>query len=196
MYEYISGKVAELTPTYAVIDCSGVGYFLNISLQTYSEIGSLSEFKLYVHYIVREDVQVFYGFSSKQERELFRSLISVSGVGGGTARMILSTYQTAELENIIVQGNSSLLSKVKGLGVKTSQKIIVELRDKIQKGSTPVSLSSVTAAASSASFDEAVAALLMLGFTKQASEKAILSVIKENPAAAVEQVVRLSLKKM
>lgn len=195
MYEYIKGKVAELTPTYAVIDCSGVGYMLNISLQTYSEMGTLAEFLLYVHYIVREDAQILYGFSSKLERELFRSLISVSGVGGGTARMILSTYQSEELENIIVQGNSGLLSKVKGLGVKTSQKIIVELRDKIQKGSSS-STQSPTLAASSAVFDEAVAALLMLGFTKAASEKAILSVIKENPSAAVEQVVRLSLKKM
>lgn len=195
MYEYIKGKVAELTPTYAVIDCGGVGYILNISLQSYTEIETLTEALLYVHYIVREDVQIFYGFSSKHERELFRSLISVSGVGGGTARMILSTYQTQELEEIIVQGNSGLLSKVKGLGVKTSQKIIVELRDKIQKGSTSAS-QNPTIAISSAVLDEALAALMMLGFGKQASEKAIIAVTKENPSATVEQVVRLSLKKM
>lgn len=196
MYEYIKGKVAELTPTYAVIDCGGVGYMLNISLQSYTEIGTQTDALLYVHYIVREDVQIFYGFSSKHERELFRSLISVSGVGGGTARMILSTYQTSELEDIIVQGNSGLLSKVKGLGVKTSQKIIVELRDKIQKGSPSSTGGAPTIAISSMVLDEALAALMMLGFGKQMSEKAILAVTKDNPSATVEQLVRLSLKKM
>lgn len=195
MYEYVRGKIAEVSPTYAVIDCGGVGYMLNISLQTYSEIELLSDCTLYIHYIVREDTQLFYGFSSKRERDLFRALISVSGVGGGTARMILSTYQSSELETIIVQGDSAMLSKVKGLGVKTSQKIIVELRDKVHKGSTESGGVTVSAP-SSAIFDEAIAALTMLGFTKQASEKAIKSVLKEDPTASVEQVVRLSLKRL
>ena len=131
MYEYISGKIAELAPTYAVIDASGVGYYLNISLQTFSAIEGNDAARLYVHFAVREDAQVFYGFATKLERELFRMLISVSGVGGNTARMILSTYSTAELRNIIATENAVLLKNVKGLGLKTAQKIIVELSGKM-----------------------------------------------------------------
>ncbi|MBQ5396306.1 MAG: Holliday junction branch migration protein RuvA, partial [Alistipes sp.] len=126
MYEYISGLVADLAPTYAVIDAGGVGYYVNISLQTYSAIEGEKSARLYVHFVVREDAQLLYGFATKLERELFRHLISVSGVGGNTARMILSTYSTAELRNIIATENAVLLKNVKGLGLKTAQKIIVE----------------------------------------------------------------------
>ena len=128
MYEYIKGTVAEVAPAYAVIDVGGVGYYLHISLETYSAIEHETETRLYVHYVVREDAQLLYGFSTKAERELFRLLISVSGVGGNTARMILSTYSPRELQGIITAGNAVLLKNVKGLGLKTAQKIIVELR--------------------------------------------------------------------
>ena len=131
MYEYIKGTVAEVAPAYAVIDAGGVGYYLHISLETYSAIEHETETRLYVHYVVREDAQLLYGFSTKAERELFRLLISVSGVGGNTARMILSTYSPRELQGIITAGNAVLLKNVKGLGLKTAQKIIVELSGKI-----------------------------------------------------------------
>ena len=127
MYEYISGRVAELAPTYAIIEAAGVGYYINISLNTYSEIEHEESVRLYVHFVVREDQQQLFGFSTKVERELFRQLISVSGVGGNTARMILSTYSPRELQNIIATENAVLLKNVKGLGLKTAQKIIVEL---------------------------------------------------------------------
>ena len=131
MYEYIKGTVAEVAPAYAVIDVGGVGYYLHISLETYSAIEHETETRLYVHYVVREDAQLLYGFSTKAERELFRLLISVSGVGGNTARMILSTYSPRELQGIITAGNAVLLKNVKGLGLKTAQKIIVELSGKL-----------------------------------------------------------------
>ena len=124
MYEYISGTLAEVAPAYAVVDVGGVGYFVNISLNTYSEIEKLDSVKLFLHHIVREDAEMLYGFSSKEERDLFRLLISVSGVGGNTARMIQSTYSPSELRNIIATGNATLLKNVKGLGLKTAQKII------------------------------------------------------------------------
>ena len=131
MYEYISGSLTELSPTYAVVEAAGVGYYINISLQTFSAIEGSAQARLYVHFVVREDAQILYGFATRQERELFRLLISVSGVGGNTARMILSTYSTSELRNIISTANAVLLKNVKGLGLKTAQKIIVELSGKM-----------------------------------------------------------------
>ena len=194
MYEYIQGSVAELAPAYAVIDAGGVGYFLNISLQTYSEIENAASAKLYVHHIVREDAHLLYGFASKRERELFRLLISVSGVGGNTARMILSTYSTSELQNIIATGNAVLLKNVKGLGLKTAQKIIVELNGKM------LDLSDVESSAvvhkDNEVYDEALAALVMLGFAKAASEKTLRQILKESPSITVEDAVRDALKRL
>ncbi|MBQ2024449.1 MAG: Holliday junction branch migration protein RuvA, partial [Alistipes sp.] len=131
MYEYITGKLTEVAPAYAVIEAGGIGYFINISLQTYSEIEHNDTATLYLHYIVREDAHILYGFATKVERELFRLLIGVSGVGGNTARMIQSTYSPTELRNIIGTGNAVLLKNVKGLGLKTAQKIIVDLSGKM-----------------------------------------------------------------
>lgn len=198
MYEFFEGAVAELTPACAVINCGGVGYFLNISLQTYSEIENKDRVKLYSHYIVREDVQILYGFATKLEREHFRLLISVSGVGGGTARMILSTYKSDELANIICDENATLLKSVKGLGMKTAQKIIVELKDKIVgDGRDTLSLlGKDKVGASSQIYDEAIAALTMLGFARNSSDKVIKAMIKDNPDATVEQIIRMSLKKL
>ena len=194
MYEYISGKLAEVTPTYAIVEAAGVGYFINISLKTYSEIEHNAEARLYVHFIVREDQQALFGFSTKIERELFRRLISVSGVGGNTARMILSTYTVRELQNIIATENAVLLKNVKGLGLKTAQKIIVELSGKMLELGTDVMESMATPAVNNAAYDEALAALQMLGFQKAASEKVLKSLFKDDPAIAVEDAVRAALK--
>ncbi len=199
MYEYIKGTLADLTPAYAVIEAGGVGYYLNISLQTYSEIEGLTEAKLYVQaQVVMDKPQVFYGFATRQEREVFRRLLSVSGVGGNTARMILSTYAPRELANIIATENAVLLKNVKGLGLKTAEKIIVELKDKIAAAAltphdTPLA---AIPSASGEIYDESLAALTMLGFPKAASEKALRNILKENPSASVEEIIRLSLKKL
>ena len=197
MYEYIRGKVAEATPTYAVIEAAGVGYFINISLKTYADIERSNEALLYVHYIVREDQQSLYGFSTKLERELFRQLISVSGVGGNTARMILSTYTSHELQNIIATENAVLLKNVKGLGLKTAQKIIVELSGKmIELGASDLLLTPVQRGERNEAYDEALAALAMLGFQKTASEKALTAIFKESPTMSVEDAVRSALKRL
>ena len=196
MYEYISGTVAEATPAYAVIDAGGVGYYLHISLETFSAVEHAQNARLYVHYIVREDAQILYGFATKVEREFFRHLISVSGVGGNTARMILSTYSPRELQSIITTENAVLLKNVKGLGLKTAQKIIVELSGKLtalfdgDAGPLPV------AGNGDAVYDEATAALVMLGFPKAASDKVVRAILKEQPDISVEETVRMSLKRL
>lgn len=198
MYEYITGQVAEATPTYAVIEAAGVGYFINISLKTFSDIEHQEQVRLFTHFIVREDVQTLFGFSSKIERELFRRLISVSGVGGNTARMILSTYTPQELQNIIATENAKLLKNVKGLGLKTAQKIIVELSGKMLElaGADFTTTSVPSKEVSSQIFDEALAALSMLGFQKGASEKVLRNILKENPSMAVEELIRHALKQL
>lgn len=195
MYEYISGKVAELAPTYAVVEAAGVGYYINISLQTFSAVEHADDVRLYVHFIVREDAQTLYGFATKEERELFRSLISVSGVGGNTARMILSTYSPSELRNIIATENAVLLKNVKGLGLKTAQKIIVELSGKMALMGQQ-SVAEVSAAVSGGIYDEAMAALMMLGFQRAASDKALKAILRESPSIAVEEAVRQALRRM
>ncbi len=191
MYEYIRGKVVEAAPTYAVIDVGGVGYHLQISLETFTAIEHAGEAMLYTHYVVREDAQLLYGFATKVERELFRLLISVSGVGGNTARMILSTYSPADLQGIITAGNAVLLKNVKGLGIKTAQKIIVELTGKL----TALGADAAAAVATGGNADEAVEALVMLGFAKGAAEKVVRAVVRENPSVSVEELVRMSLKR-
>lgn len=200
MYEFISGKIADLTPAYAVIEASGVGYYLNISLQTFSEIERSSEARLYVHFAVREDAQVLYGFATVAERELFRRLISVSGVGGNTARMVLSTYSPSELAGIISSENAVLLKNVKGLGLKTAEKIIVELRDKMA-GITAATAGggiagSQASPAGDATHSEALAALAMLGFSRAASDKVVRAVMASSPGLPVEDVIRHALKKL
>ena len=197
MYEYISGLVAEATPTYAVVEAGGVGYFLHISLKTYADIEHAKEAKLFVHFIVREDQQQFFGFSRKIERELFRQLISVSGVGGNTARMILSTYTAHELQNIIATENALLLKNVNGLGLKTAQKIIVELSGKmLELGASDMMFQSSISTPDNAIFDEAMAALQMLGFQKSASDKTLKTIFKDNPKISVEEAIRTALKQM
>ena len=196
MYEYISGKVVELAPTYAVVEAAGVGYYINISLQTFSAVEHADDVRLYVHFIVREDAQTLYGFATKEERELFRSLISVSGVGGNTARMILSTYSPSELRNIIATENAVLLKNVKGLGLKTAQKIIVELSGKLTTLAVQTDIAGMPASPSAETADEALAALVMLGFARTAAEKVLRAVLREAPGASVEEIVRMALKRL
>ena len=194
MYEHIRGTLAELSPACAVVETAGIGYLVNISLNTYSEIEHRSDVKLYLHYIVREDAQILFGFATREERELFRMLISVSGVGGNTARMILSTYSPRELQNIIATGNAVLLKNVKGLGLKTAQKIIVELSGKLT-AAQDIALQG-GAPSDNAAFDEAAAALAMLGFQKSAADKVLRAIFKEQPSVQVEDAVRLALKRL
>ncbi len=196
MYEYISGSLTELSPTYAVVEAAGVGYYINISLQTFSAIEGAESVRLYVHFIVREDAQILYGFATRQERELFRLLISVSGVGGNTARMILSTYSTSELRNIISTANAVLLKNVKGLGLKTAQKIIVELSGKMVDLGLEAKAAKPAGEVDNEVFNETVAALVMLGFQKGASEKVVKALLKEDPNIQVEDAVRLALRRM
>lgn len=198
MYEYITGALAETAPAYAIVETGGIGYFINISLQTYSEIEGRTEVKLFLHHIVREDAQILYGFATKIERDLFRMLIGVSGVGGNTARMIQSTYSPSELQNIIATGNSTLLKNVKGLGIKTAQKIIVDLSGKVLDltDGGAAAASAVAAGATTEAFDEALSALVMLGFQKGASDKVLRKLLKNNPSATVEELVRLALKQL
>ncbi len=199
MYEYIQGPLVELTPTYAVVEAGGVGYMIIISLQTFAEIENAESVRLYVHFAVREDAQILFGFATKAEREIFRLLISVSGVGGNTARMILSTYAPHELANIISTENAVLLKNVKGLGLKTAQKIIVELKDKISGiAAAGGDVGDMRSAASpdSETASEAVAALAMLGFGKGASEKVVKTIMKDSPSLKVEEIVRQALKRL
>lgn len=198
MIEYVRGELAELTPALAVIDCNGVGYAANISLNTYAAIQGKKACKLYIHEAIREDAHVLFGFADKQERELFLLLISVSGIGGNTARMILSALSPSELVNVISNENANLLKSVKGIGLKTAQRIIVELKDKLKTGTVAASagISSLSSPANVQIQDEAVSALTMLGFPQAASQKVVLAILKEEPDAQVEKVIKLALKRL
>ncbi|MBQ0079965.1 MAG: Holliday junction branch migration protein RuvA [Alistipes sp.] len=195
MYEYLYGKISELAPTYCVVDVMGVGYMVNISLQTYKALQVDTPAKLYTHFVVREDAQILYGFFTKDEREFFRLLTSVSGVGGSTARMVLSTYTVDEISNIVATQNASLLKNVKGLGLKSAQKIIVELSGKLPDlGEISSDKPSSSKVARSASFDEALQALTMLGYQKVASEKALTKIFEADPDITTEQALKLAFK--
>ena len=198
MIEYLKGEIAELTPATAVIDCNGVGYAASISLNTYSAIQGKKTCKLYIYEAIREDAYSLFGFADRQERELFLLLISVSGIGGNTARMILSALSPGELINVISNENANLLKSVKGIGLKTAQRIIVDLKDKIKTGAVAAANIGGTATlpANNEVMDEAVAALTMLGFAQGPSQKVVIGILKEEPSAPVEQVIKLALKRL
>ena len=199
MIEYIKGKLDEATPALAVVDCNGVGCGINISLNTYSAIQGKKDIKLYIYEAIREDAYVLYGFATKEERELFLLLISVSGIGGNTARMILSALSPSELCNVISSGNEKLLKTVKGIGLRTAQRIIVDLKDKIATVNMPVAGGMGTnaiATANSEIYEEAVAALTMLGFAAAPSQKVTNAILQEEPDAPVERVIKLALKRL
>ena len=200
MIEYVRGELAELTPAYAVVEAHGVGYGLSISLNTYSGIQNKKEVKLYVVESIREDAYALFGFSTKQEREMFLLLITVSGVGANTARMILSAMSPAELCNVISSGNEKMLKTVKGIGLRTAQRIIVDLRDKIAvegvADQMPVTGVAAASAMNNEVRDEAIGALTMLGFSPAPSAKVVSAILTDNPQLPVEQVVKLALKQI
>lgn len=191
MIEYVSGTLAEATPTYAVIDCNGLGYLLHITLNTYAAIQNKKEIKLFVHEVIREDAHLLYGFLDKQEREMFLLLTSVSGVGASIGRMILSSMSVSEIGGAIAGGNSAALKKVKGVGQKTAERICVDLKDKIK---TTESTLLVEVATNSQVQTEAVTALVMLGFVKAQSEKVVTKILSGNPSATVEELIKAALK--
>lgn len=193
MLEYINGAIAQLTPTYAVIDCSGVGYMLNITLPAYEKLERATTAKLLVHENIREDSNTLYGFIDERERTLFRALIGVSGVGANTARMILSSIPAAELESVIASGDHNRLKNVKGIGVKTAQRIIVDLRDKIKPTGDSLIIQPVK---SSEAYDEALAALVMLGFPRPQSMKVLKKLFDADPILKVEQAIKRALTMM
>lgn len=197
MIEYLKGKVDDLTPASVVIDCNGVGYFLNITLNTFSAIQGKEVAKLYVYEAIREDAYVLFGFITKEERQLFIHLLSVSGVGGNTARMILSAFSTSELCNIIASGNDRLLTTVKGLGKKTAQKVIVELKDKVdayEYATDNTSSQAQQVAINSIIYDEAINALKLLGFSAASVVKTVKSILTDSPDDSVETVIKKALK--
>lgn len=203
MIDYIKGELAELTPAQAVVEAYGVGYALNISLNTYEAIQGKESVKLFVHESLvtggRDDSYTFYGFASKQERDLYRLLITVSGVGANTARMILSSASPSELCNAISTGNERVLKSVKGIGLKTAQRIIVDLKDKILSLGIAQEVAAGTAADSTIPVDvrdEAVAALTMLGFSPAPTAKVVTAILTDDATLPVEQVVKLALKQI
>ena len=199
MIEYIRGELTELTPALATIEAAGVGYGLNISLNTYSAVQGKREVKLYVYEAIREDAHVLYGFYNKKEREMFELLITVSGVGTNTARMMLSSMTVGELCNVISTGNAKLMQSIKGIGKMTAQRIIVDLRDNIVALGIADEIpagGSVQAPVDTAVRDEAVAALTMLGFAPAPTQKVVIQILQAEPTLPVEQVVKLALKQI
>ena len=193
MLDYIKGEIIELTPAAVIVETGGLGYIAHISLNTYSALNGLKETKLYVYEAIREDAHQLFGFIDKKERELFLLLISVSGVGANTARMVLSSLAVYELEGIISSGNASALKTVKGIGSKTAERIIIDLKDKV-KVSEGVTTQAVVSAPVPETATEAIAALTMLGFNQPASQKVVAKIVKDNPGLAVEQIIKNALK--
>lgn len=201
MIDYVRGAVAELTPTTATIECAGVGYLCNISVNTYSALQGKTEGKLYVYEAIREDAWVLFGFATQDERNLFLLLISVSGVGGNTARTMLSSFSVAELATVIMEGNERMLKTVKGLGTKTAQRVIVELKDKVSTlalggGSSSLVANDDVATLNKEVYNEAVDAMRALGFPPAPVSKVVRAIMKDDPNLPVEKVIKQALKMM
>ncbi len=190
MIDYIKGEITELTPASVTVETNGIGYYIHISLNTYSFLNGKRDCRIYIHEAIREDAHQLFGFSDKHERELFLLLISVSGIGAGTARMILSSMNPRELETVIATGNADLLKTVKGIGLKTAQRVIVDLKDKIK---ITEGLETATVAGN-VNAEESVAALVMLGFPNAASQKAVSKILREKPDCSIEEIVKSALK--
>lgn len=192
MYEYIKGILAEATPTYAVVECGGIGYYINISVNTYSRINTEKESTLFIHQIVREDAHLLYGFFSKAERALFRQLISVSGIGANTASVMLSSMSVEEITGAILTENVNAIKSVKGIGLKTAQRVIIELKDKV--GTSGVAESFVFT--TNTIKDEALSALVMLGFVKAPAVKVLDKIIAGGGITSVEELIKQALKQL
>lgn len=193
MYEYIKGKIEEINPTAIIVDNNGIAYNLLITLNTYSRLTDKKDAVVFTHLVVREDAHILYGFSEKMEREMFRLLISVSGIGPNTARMILSSLTPKELQDVIADNNVNVLKSVKGIGLKTAQRAIVDLKDKIHK--TQIG-EDIFSGSNNTIKDEALSAMVMLGFPKNISEKEINKIISENKNLTVEEIIKEALKRV
>ena len=195
MIDYIKGEIIELTPTDTVVECYGIGYNILISVQTYSALEGKKNATIYIHHYLREDEELYYGFATKEERQMFRLLIGVSGVGAATARMMLSSLTVEEIQTAILSEDVNRIKSVKGIGLKSAQRMILELKDKIVKGDQ-TDMSTLFSKADNRAAEEATTALIMLGFTKVNVTKAVNAVLKEDPAATVENIIRKSLHKL
>ena len=195
MIEYIKGKITELSPTNAIIEAYGIGYNTLISLQTYESLNGKEDAIIFIHHYIREDEELYYGFATKDERELFRLLIGVSGIGAATARMMLSSLNCDEIRNAIIAEDTNKIKSIKGIGLKSAQRLIIELKDKIVKGGGTDNSALFSSQADSTT-EEAITALVMLGFTKANVTKAVNSVLKEKPSSSLEEIIKYALKKL
>ncbi len=193
MYESITGKITEITPTFVIVECNGIGYQIHISLSTYTQIQTSKEIKLLLHLIVREDAHLLYGFFNKLERDIFRLLISVSGIGANIARMMLSSLTPAEIQQAILDNDVSLLTSIKGVGTKSAQRIILDLKDKLSRVAVSDEIFTYK---DNRIKDEALSALVMLGFSKSAVEKTIQKILSENKDIVVEDLIKRALKSL
>lgn len=196
MIEYIKGTLENLAPTEAVVEAYGIGYKLLISLQTYEGLEGKKDVTVYIHHYLREDEELYYGFASKDERELFRLLIGVSGVGAATARMMLSSLTCDEIRNAIIGNDINKIKSIKGIGLKSAQRLILELKDKIAKGEGSADNSALFSTQTNSDAEEASTALVLLGFTKANVSKAVAAVLKETPGASLEEIIKSALKKL
>ena len=195
MYDYIKGEIVEISPTEVILECNGIGYSIMISLQTYDALKESDEAKVYIYHHIREDEEQFYGFATKNERELFKLLISVSGVGVGSARMMLSSLTDEEIRNAILSEDVRTIKSIKGIGMKTAQRLILDLKDKIVKGAG-VEAAEITVPTKNHNIDEATTALLNLGFSKVNINKILPEILKEIPDASIETIIREGLKRL
>ena len=196
MIDYIKGEIVELTPAMVVIETGGIGYSINISLPTFSILGEQKNTKIYIYEVIREDAHLLFGFMNQSERQLFLLLISVSGIGANTARMIMSSYSAQEIQEMIATANVTALNAIKGIGTKTAQRIIIDLKDKIMKIAGIDSSDISVLSQNNPIKEEAVSALVMLGFATNSSQKAVDQIMKKEPTLKVEQLIKLALKMM
>ena len=195
MYEYIYGEITEISPSFAIIEAAQIGYFIKISLNTYEKINTEKNIKLFIHQILREDTNELFGFAEKSEREIFRHLISVSGIGANTARLMLSSLSPDEIISAIVNGDVQRIKSVKGIGLKTAQRIIVDLKDKVDKMGYPETMA-IAGSTSAINIEEATSALVMLGFNKKQVEKTLQKIAKQKPSASVEDLVKAGIQSL
>jgi Holliday junction DNA helicase RuvA len=193
MIDYIKGAITQITPTFLTLECGGIGYFVNISISTFSKLDGKSEYKVLVHEVIREDSHLLFGFADTEERDIFRLLISVSGVGANTARMMLSSLNSVEIEKAIIGSDVNVLKSVKGIGLKTAQRIIIDLKDKLGK---QAGSGEIFAFADNTKREEALSALVMLGFAKSAVSKILDKIVKEEKNLTVEDMIKRALKNL